>query len=265
MSVRDWGKGPILHRWLQKGRRARTGMAVGLVLAVYSVIIVTPVTIGEADMPWLPTNASKGEYWAWITALLVAGAVIGFARRTLSLRRAMRSSANQDVAKKGDGSKPLHGDLNSYALGTKWTLTGRRLWTFGLLVYAPIVPIIWLNLTQESGKPFIGGVPWIIDESSWVNVWLSAHCCFWMLWAFVLKGREVRRGKERIKVADEYLSIREDRLRQEFDGLCEKFLEQQQEWKAKKTEELYKQILDQQARGVLPCPNCEESERGKLD
>lgn len=257
MLMRDWRKGSPFLRWLEDGRRAKLLMALGIMCASYSVVIVvTLLTVEESDAPWLPANAGD-EFFLAGAAIVVACVVGGFVHGILAARRARRSSMNRRVGRNDGGPKPLPGELNSYVLGTKWTLTGRRLWTFGVLVYAPLVPIFWLNLVMDPGESFLG-VPWYTDDRSWLNVWLTFHCCFWMIWAFVLKGREVRRGKEQIKVADEYLAIRESRLNAEYNALCKEFLEQQQEWKARKTKELYEQILDQQARGILPCPNCHD-------
>lgn len=92
---------------------------------------------------------------------------------------------------------------------------------------------------------------------------ISLYSSAWMVWALVLKGREVRRGKERMKVADEYLAIREARLNEEFSAMSEKFLEEQQAWRAEKQAQLYEQIMDQQARGLLSCPTCHSRREGR--
>lgn len=266
MLMRDWRKGSTFPRWLAGGRRARLAMAIPFWLMSYSVVIVvTLLTADDSAAPWLPTNAGESEFWLVIAALFLAACVGAFVYAAVGARRARVRRPRSGRLVENDGApKPLPRELNSYFLGTAWTLTGRRLWTFGLLIYAPIVPIVWLSLTLDAGEPLMGGIPWYTDDSSWLNVWLVAHCCFWMMWAFVLKGREVRRGKERMKVADDYLAIREDRLNAEFEAMCEKFFQEQLDWRGQKTEELYRQILDQQAKGLLPCPNChDQGEHGK--
>lgn len=250
--MREWRRGSALGRWLDERPRRRMLLAIGIACAAYLTVSVITLTVnGDDSVPWLPANANeyKGEFLLAVAALYVAVFAVPYVRGRMS-RRAARGASKRTW-------RLLPRPGNSYALGVTWSLTGWRLWTFGLLLYAPCIPWLWLNFTKKQGEPIWGDLDFW-NEASLVDMWITAQCCFFMIYAFILKGREVRRGKERIKVADEYLAIREERLYAEVDATFEKFLQQQQEWKAKKMAELYEQILNQQAQGILPCPNCGE-------
>ncbi|MET9968925.1 hypothetical protein ABZZ80_24095 [Streptomyces sp. NPDC006356] len=202
----------------------------------------------EPSAPWLPANGGKAGFLVVLAVLFVLAsglaAIMGLRDR--------RKITGEPLFR----SPPWPSSRSSYQLGVKWTVTGWRVWTFGILLYAPCVPWVWLNLTMKEGEPVWGDLAFW-NEASLMDIWIMLHALFFSGYCFVLKGREVRRGKEQIRVADEYLAIREMRLHAEVDAMCEKFLQQQQDWKAQKTAELYEQILDQQARGLLPCPNCD--------
>ncbi|KUN91904.1 hypothetical protein AQJ67_41475 [Streptomyces caeruleatus] len=252
MLMREWRRGSGLPRWWSERRTVRLLRGLGIVCAAYAMA-VTPVLLAEDEKkpsaPWLPTNGGQAGFLLVMAAVFVVAGGLGV---ILGLRD-RKKRTGQPIFR----SPPWPSPRSSYQLGVKWTVTGWRVWTFGVLLYAPCVPWIWLNFTKEEGEPIWGGLPFW-NEASLVDIWMMLHAIFFSSYCFVLKGREVRRGKEQIRVADEYLAIREMRLHAEVDAMCEKFLQQQQEWKAQKTAELYEQILDQQARGLLPCPNCDE-------
>ncbi|MFD3929569.1 hypothetical protein [Streptomyces sp. NPDC058614] len=241
------GRGSALNRWLAERRHARLLMAIGFMCAAYSVIIVvTLLADGESDAPWLPSSAGKDEFLLAIAALFVAAGAGGFVHGTVDARRARILATGQNPH-----TSPLDRGASAYLLGVKWLFTGWRRWTIGL--------VLWLSLGIYAAGMLMPEVRQGVWERTSPQVWfMNLYAAAWMMWALVLKGRELRRGKEQIKVADEYLAIRESRMHAEVDAMCEKFLQQQQDWKAQKTAELYEQILDQQARGVLPCPNCHD-------
>lgn len=219
------------------GRRYRVvAIGFGIACLAYLVVILGTLLVDTHDAPWL---SGKGDtpvvVWVILTYIAV-GFLGGVVHGVIDVRRAVRR-----------GSRPTD---PAYFLGFKWLFTGRRLWMTGFAIAASFAMIaiasVKPELRDEAGLT--------IDSRWWI---MSLTSMPWAIWAVVLKGRELRRGKERIKVADEYLAIREDRLNQEFSAMVEKFFQQQQNWRAEKTAELYEQVLDQQARGVLPCPNCE--------
>ena len=260
MLMRYRGKDWSLRRWVGDKPVAKLLAAAAVLSVSYALIVTVFVLVdddAEAPPPWQEGNLDAGEFFLGLGIIIPIFLGAGFAAARINVAREMRLA---EARLKG-APRQAQPKASAYTLGIRWSLSGRRLWTFGVLVYAPIVPVLWLTLTEEEGEPLIGSMPWW-DRSSLIDYWVVAHTLFWMTYGFVLKGREVRRGKERIKVADEYLAIREQRLHAEFDMLCEKLLESQQAWKAEKTKELYEQILDQQARGLLPCPNCHGRQHG---
>lgn len=131
-----------------------------------------------------------------------------------------------------------------HLIGLKWAVSGWRKWFFISLYSACL--FILVAMASDPGFRQEHTPRTTVDT---VVLLFYAVAC--LVWAIGLKGREVRRGKERIRVADEYLAMREERLSRDFDDLCVKFLQQQEEWKAQKTAEIYEQVLDQVERGVL--------------
>ncbi|MCZ9352954.1 hypothetical protein NGM36_24825 [Streptomyces mutabilis] len=217
-------------------------------MAIYSVVIAVTLISGDGDAPWL-VESDFGP------ALLVMGpaGVVGFLGGYA--HAALRNRWGLNLQDRKDLRQPLPRPVTpAYLLGVKWLVTGWRLWLVGLacvILAAPFAAGMSLSDIEERSASGDGGMFW--------QVFLAgASGSVWAVWALTLKGRELRRGKERIKVADEYLAIREERLHQEFDAMTEKFLQEQQEWRAQAMADLYEQILDQQARGLLPCPTCDE-------
>jgi hypothetical protein len=251
MSMRDRESGSEFHHWLNDRRVTRVITGVAIACAAYSIVIVVTLLVeDDTDAPWLPSNGDDSGFLLVIIGLFVAVLMVGCVHGALDIRKRRRALRAEPRSV---------GDMTSaYMLGVKWLYTGWRLWTIGLVLCLAVaiwgVGMLIPDARRES-----------IDAMNGETLFTSLYAAAWMMWALVLKGRELRRGKEQIKVADEYLIIREERLYQEFDAMCEKFLQQQEEWKAQKTAELYQQILDQQARGVLPCPHCEEPEHGRPD
>lgn len=132
---------------------------------------------------------------------------------------------------------------SNYMQGVRWFFSGRRIWPTAAFYVLFFSAVIWRPQFPGGLEKQLGGTP---DTILWMLLTTAAA-----FWALVLKGRQIRRGKERIKVADDYLAMREERMRQEFADLCVRFLEEQEKWKERKMCELYEQILDQVERDVL--------------
>lgn len=250
MLMREWRRDSGLPRWWMERRTLLLLRALGIASACYSIVIVVTLLLDdgkEPSAPWLPTSGRVGWFMVLFTALMVTAGTVGL---ILGIRD-RKKRRGEPFFRFPQWPNPE----SSYQLGVRWSLTGWRLATFGLILYAPCIPWTWLAFTMPEGKPLFGEMPWW-NAASVMDVWILVHALFFQGYCFVLKGREVRRGKEQIRVADEYLAIREMRLNAEVEATFEKFLQEQQDWRAQKTAELYQQILDQQARGLLPCPNC---------
>lgn len=247
MLMREWRRGSEPRRRL-RGRRYRALLMVtGLVLAGYSATMTaTLAEPGGASTPWLPNGEEVRDFFLVLAVLSAIGFIGGFVYGVVMRRRERRLAPVQPTLPSSLDRGP-----SAYVLGCKWLFTGWRLWTAGPVLLLGGISYTIVLAVPDMREPGLGGIS---GEAWFLNIYASA----WMIWALVLKGREVQRGKERIKVADEYLAIREDRLHAEFDAMSREFLQQQQAWQAEKTAQLYEQILDQQARGILPCPNCRD-------
>lgn len=215
-------------------------IVVGGVFAVYLAGGLLALMTGHEEAPWVPGGAggNGGYFWFFATCAALIGFVGGCVQGIVEARKA---------AKRAVGSIPLP----PYILGAQWLFSGWRLLIIGAMVAITVSPFaLGMSLSELNEETDVDVVRELVIGGS-----IGAAC---LAWALVLKGRELRRGKEQIKVADEYLAIREERLHQEYIAMTERLLQEQQEWKAEKTSELYEQILDQQARGILHCPSCDE-------
>jgi hypothetical protein len=247
MRMRDW-RGSVRRRcliWLMDKRNIKVLMVAGLLLAGISVVIAISLVTDHAA-PWLPDAERDDNLVPQLATGAIAGGLVGFlagwAKGMLEERHKRRSSAP-------GAPRPT----SALGLGVKWMFEGWRLWTFGLatiVIVALYVAALFVPGMRERAADAFSG------DMVLANFLGGAS----LGWALILKGRELRRGKEQIKVAEEYLAIREARLHDDFNAMWHKRLEQQHLWEAEKTAQLYEQILDQQARGLLPCPNC--SDRG---
>lgn len=254
MLMREWGSRSALRQW-GRGRAGRAVLlATALVCVMYALLILAALmddSDGPPGAPWLRPGADVFQIVRnWLTLVLLV-AEFGFTVFMIRciIRRRRGKPTPEWTRRFVYTPRPPH-EVPAYLLGFKWMFSGWRRWTSGLALILSMLAVSAAMLTTQTRRAVLEG----FGQAWFMAVGMAA--CF--LWALVLKGREVRRGKEQMKVADEYLAIREARLHQELDAMCEKFLEQQQAWKAQKTAELYEQILDQQARGLLPCPNCAE-------
>jgi hypothetical protein len=206
---------------------------------------------GPIGAPWLHPKADMHQIfkiWFSLIFLIFDIGLTVLAIRLWVTRRRRRPAPRW--ARGFDAAPRPSREWPAYVLGFKWMFSGWRRWVYGQALILSLLAVGAAMLTSQTRRV-------LLDElgQSWFMV-VGMAACF--AWALVLKGKEVRRGKEQMKVADEYLAIREARLHQEVHVVFEKFTEQQQAWQAQKTAELYEQILDQQARGLLPCPNCAE-------
>lgn len=245
MQVRGWKKRSAFIRWLHGRFGYKVAATVGQICTLYVLASTYGIFVndgGKPCPPWLSGTAGTGEIIFSSSALLVLAAALGSVQEPvlewIARHRDLRPSAPPPA----------------YLLGFKWLFTGRRRLIIGVaLGFAiPLLgPVMAVPETRKAVWDEMNGIVWV----------MNAFTAAVLMWALVLKGRELRRGKEHIKVADEYLAIREARLYQEFDAMCAKFLQQQDDWKAQKTAELYEQVLSQQARGLLPCPNCHDGHR----
>ena len=217
-------------------------LALGGTCALYSVGGLLALMSGNEHAPWLPKGGGDGSYlWFVLVAVVVVGFVGGLVHGYIDSRR----------GKRGPGGRT---PVPAYLLGVQWLFSGWRLVITGLFIGITLAPFAVGMTISDIEQQTEGN---LLQQLLLVSVFSS----FWLLWALILKGRELRRGKERMRVADEYLAIREERLHQEFTAMTEKFLLEQQEWRSEVTAELYRQILEQQARGVLPCPSCDEGRK----
>lgn len=246
MHMRDW-RGSARRRcltWLMDKRNRKALMVTGMLLAGISGVIAITLATGDPAAVW-PSDAERDDSLVpQLAGGAIAGGTVGFLagwghgvvkgrrERRLSVARAPRPTS-------------------ALGLGVKWMFEGWRLWTFGLaaiLAAALYIAALFVpELRERAAEAFTGDV-------ALANFLGGAS----LGWALILKGRELRRGKEQIKVAEEYLAIREARLHDDFNAMWHKRLERQHLWEAEKTAQLYEQILDQQARGLLPCPNCSD-------
>lgn len=250
MLMREWNGGSALRRWLivklMNKRNVKALMVVGLLLVGLSVVMAITLVAEDPEAAWLPKSEDPNDLVSQLIGVTVAAGAVGFlggwVQFTLKMRRERRLSA-----------VPAKPPTSAFTLGVKWMFSGWRLWTVGLFVAFGIAASVIAAII-----PSLRGH--LVDRFSGDMVVMNVFAAACMSWALTLKGRELRRGKEQIKVAVEYLAIREARLQEDFNAMWHKRLEQQQAWEAEKTAQLYEQILDQQARGLLPCPNC--SERG---
>lgn len=241
MRFQGWKKRSSFIRWLNgKWGSTITAMA-GQACVLYVLASAYGIVVNEGHdprPPWLSGTADTGDVVLWSSAFLVLAAALGYVQEPalvwVARRRAMRRYAPP-----------------AYMLGFKWLFTGRRRLIIGVALGFAITLVVPAMAAPETRKAVWGQMNGVVWGTSAFTVAV-------LMWALVLKGRELRRGKDHIKVANEYLAIREARLHHEFDALCTKFLQQQEDWKAQKTAELYEQVLGQQARGLLPCPHCGE-------
>lgn len=226
------------------GRCLLRMLAVALFSAsAYSLVtLATLIRDKKSEAPWLPASlrVDQAGFWFVMIPVVLFGLTCNYAYGQLV--RPKVSGRRWSLITAGGGT-PAH------VLGFEWLFSGWRMWVIGPVLALSFVSFCLTTAVPELRDQFFDD----IDGQAVATIVLTNAA---MIWALTLKGREVRRGKERIKVADEYLAIREARLHAEVDAMCVKFLDQQQDWKAQKTAELYEQILDQQARGLLPCPNC---------
>jgi hypothetical protein len=225
---------------------------IGLACVAYSAIIAVTLAIGEKSAPWLPTEIDPLTAIPALAALFVSGAVAKVVSKEIRQLREERPPPLYVRQRQASRPRsPMPAISRQYFLGFKWLFTGWRIYIVGPFSLLAIA-VVSMSLTVPEIRNSPKGKP-PVDQ------WPTA-LFFGLLfvWSLVLKGKEIQKGKERMKVADEYLQMREERLHREFDALCEKFLEQQQDWRAEQTHLLYEQVLDQQARGLLPCPKCSE-------
>ncbi|WP_432132717.1 hypothetical protein [Streptomyces tendae] len=212
---------------------------MGGALAIYLAGGLLAILAGREEAPWIPGGGggNGSYYWFVIASATLIGFVGGCIQGVVEARKA---------AKRATRAVPLP----PYLLGAQWLFSGWRLLIIGVMMAITVSPFaLGMSLSELNEETDVE----VVREMA-IGGAIAAAC---LAWALVLKGRELRRGKEQIKVADEYLAIREERLQQEYVAMTERLLQEQQEWKAAKTSELYEQILDQQARGVLPCPSCD--------
>jgi hypothetical protein len=247
MIMREWRGSSALRRRLGNKRHAALLALITFIVAGSSgALAVSLLVSDDSAAPWLSSSSdAKGLLLTAVMACVVGfigGAVYG----VVEVRRASRLAAGQPSR-----PSPFERGPSAYLLGWKWLFTGWRLWTVGLALLLSIAAYVVALFIPEARER-------VLDKTTGDVLFMNLFAAAWMVWALVLKGREVRRGKERIKVADEYLAIREARLNDDFNAMCVKFLQKQQDWEAEKTAQLYEQILDQQARGLLPCPNCRD-------
>ncbi|MFJ8082002.1 hypothetical protein ACIQ6Y_15460 [Streptomyces sp. NPDC096205] len=131
----------------------------------------------------------------------------------------------------------------NYTLGMQWLLSGWRVWAFIPFYLLLLAAGLWNAQLPPVLEEKLGTEP-----ANFIAIVVANAGA---IWAICLKGREVRRGKERMKVVDEYLAIREERMAIEFSDLCDRFLEEQERWRSETMASLYEQILDQVERDVL--------------
>jgi MFS family permease len=234
--MRIWGrkKEAPAAPWSDRSAR-KVALGVGITGAIFSLALTLALMAEDTNAPWISKEEDPDAYLWFIPGLLAAGFLIGTAQGIRDLRKEVATGSRSG--------------LPAFILGYLWFWTGWRAWLTGAVTAASMFFTI-ASLFVPEAQAFVTGP---LNREALV---MLAVATAWMSWAVTLKGRELRRGKERIRVADEYLEIREARLNQEFNAMTEKFLLEQQEWRDQKVAELYEQILDQQARGVLPCPNC---------
>jgi hypothetical protein len=224
--------------WLSDTAR-KAVLGFGIAFVVYSALLIALVMTDGSAPRVAERERLKAHLWV-LAGILVVAFLAGLLNGARGIRREAATGVCHQVP--------------AYVLGYQWFFTGLRLWITGSLLAISMVLTIVTVFIPEAER-LVGGP---LSNGSLIAL---AYSVPWMAWATTLKGRELRRGKERIQVADEYLEIREARLNQEHIAMTEKFLYEQQEWRSQKMAELYEQILDQQARGVLPCPNCEGHRR----
>jgi hypothetical protein len=220
--------------WLNETAR-KVMLGIGVVYAIFAVALVIGLVVGDTDAPWVSQGEDPDKLLWLIPALIIACLLGGFLHGVKDGR--------------GGAAMGTRPHVPAFLLGYQWLLTGWRLWLTGPVLACSMILTIasmFIPEAREFSEVPLGSM----------GTGLLLNGLAWMTWAVTLKGRELRRGKERIRIADEYLEIREMRLNQEYNAMTEKFLLEQQEWRDGKVAELYEQILDQQARGVLPCPNC---------
>lgn len=242
MLMREWNGGSAFRRWLVSKPRVKVLTVIGLLLASISIVMVVSLVIEGPAAVWLPEDERDGNPVPQLAGVAVVSGAVGFLAGWGHLAVKERRARRLSVA-------PPPRPTSAFLLGLDWMFVGWRLWTFGAASILAAAVCIAALLVPDLRERAMGEV----DGGVLVGNVIGAA---WMIWALTLKGRELQRGKAQVKVADEYLAIREARLHHDFNAMWQKRLEQQQAWEAEKTAQLYEQILDQQARGLLPCPNC---------
>lgn len=248
MSAQNWRMRSTLRGWLDTRGGELTALISGYVCVMYALAIVLSLYSGDdspVGAPWLNDDQGVGAFFVSFFLISFLGIEVALLHDLLRRRLALRSSKPRVRRDR----TPLD-DRAAARLALKWMFTGWR-----LCVTGPSAVLTFGSLVVVLLAPEMRGALW---ENLMGGAWLNSFAVALVTaWALLMKGRELRRGKEQIKVADEYLAMREERLHREYDAMCEKLIQQQQDWRSEKVAEVYAQILDQQARGLLPCPNCE--------
>lgn len=111
------------------------------------------------------------------------------------------------------------------------------------------------KLKSQLDKSLGGGEGTTTLVGSGVIVGLA---CMGLIWLVMhrLGPAEMVALEERMEIEHEVLdSILEQRLAAEYEKL--------DAWKSEQVSTTYQMVLDQQARGLLPCPNCDHQQHGE--